>query len=171
MLEIYCGNGKGKTTAAMGLAFRALGRGKNVYILQFLKGDNSGELEAFAAFPQAMVAENPKQMKFLFQMTPEEKELCRQDCIRRFQEASVCIRSQHPFVVVMDELLDAIECGLVPEDEVLELISQCKGDCEFVLTGRRYSPAMEAQADYITRMEKVKHPYDQGAAPRAGIEF
>ena len=69
MLEIYCGNGKGKTTAAMGLAFRALGRGKNVYILQFLKGDNSGELEAFAAFPQAMVAENPKQMKFLFQIT------------------------------------------------------------------------------------------------------
>ena len=171
MLHIYCGNGKGKTTAALGLAVRTLGHGKSAYLAQFLKSDVSGELLFFADVPNMTILPNPDRIKFIFQMSEEEKLQCRADCTARFHRMVQDVEEKQPFLVILDELLDVTECGMLAEEELLAFLRQHATQREIVLTGRRYTPALEELAHYITRMDKVKHPFDQGQSGRKGVEY
>ena len=167
MLHLYCGNGKGKTTAAMGLALRAAGRGKRVVIAQFLKGADSGERLALAQLPQVTLLPVPDQIKFSFRMTDEE----RQAEAKRYQHLLQLIRQQARgcFLLVLDEACAAVNTGLLPLDDLLSCLDEVS--CEVVLTGRDPAPQLIDRADYITSMEAVRHPFDRGITARDGIEF
>lgn len=167
MLHLYCGNGKGKTTAAMGLALRAAGRGKRVVIAQFLKGADSGERFALAQLPQVTLLPVPDTVKFSFRMTEEE----RRAEARRYQDLLEQIRqeAQGCFLLVLDEACAAVNTGLLPLEDLLSCLDSL--ECEVVLTGRDPAPQLAERADYITSMEAVRHPFEQGISARKGIEF
>lgn len=167
MLHLYCGNGKGKTTAAMGLALRAAGRGKRVVIAQFLKGADSGERFALAQLPQVTLLPVPDTVKFSFRMTEEE----RRAEVRRYQDLLELIRqeAQGCFLLVLDEACAAVNTGLLPLEDLLSCLDGL--ECEVVLTGRDPAPQLVERADYITSMEAVRHPFEQGISARKGIEF
>lgn len=167
MLHLYCGNGKGKTTAAMGLALRAAGRGKRVVIAQFLKGSDSGERLAFSHLPQVTLLPVPDTVKFSFRMTDEE----RQAEAQRYQQLLRLVRQEahNCFLLVLDEACAAVNTGLLPLDDLLSCLDSL--NCEVVLTGRDPAQELVDRADYITSMEAVRHPFTQGVTAREGIEF
>lgn len=167
MIHLYCGNGKGKTTAAMGLALRAAGRGERVVIAQFLKGTDSGERYALAKLPQVELLPLPEQVKFTFQMDEQERLEASRRCRALLDEARE--RAKDCFLLVLDEACAAVNSGLLPLEELLDCLDNLT--CEIVLTGRDPAPQLLERADYITQMEPLRHPYQRGITARKGIEW
>ncbi len=168
MIHLYHGDGKGKTTAAMGLALRMAGRNRPVVIAQFLKGSDSGERAALALLPQVTLLKIPQSIKFSFQLSPQE----RQEEQIRYQDllAQLCTCCPPSTgLVVLDEVCDAINAGLLPLDPLLTFLQSTQA--EVVLTGRNPDSQLVALADYITCFEKQRHPYDKGCPARPGVEF
>ena len=167
MLHIYHGDGKGKTTAAMGLALRMAGRGRRVVIAQFLKCGDSGERFMLAQMPGMEVLPVPDCLPFTFQLTEEQQKQER----KRYADMLVRLGELAPQadLLVLDEVCDAIDYGLVDLAQVLRLLDHFSG--EVVITGRKGQPELLARADYVTGMEKVKHPYDRGMGAREGVEW
>ena len=167
MLHIYHGDGKGKTTAAMGLALRMAGRGKRMVVAQFLKCEDSGERLALAQLPGVELLPLPDCLPFTFQLTEEQRKQ------ERKRYAGMLIRlgelAAQADLMVLDELCDAIDCGLVGLEDVLLLLDRCSG--EVVLTGRQGQAELLLRADYVTRMGKEKHPFDRGVEARQGVEW
>ena len=166
MIHLYCGNGKGKTTAAMGLALRAAGRGERVVIAQFLKGADSGERYALAQLPQVELP-LPRQVKFTFQMGEQERLEASQWCRTLLEVARE--RGKNSFLLVLDEACAAVNSGLLPLKDLLDCLDNLT--CEIVLTGRDPAPQLLERADYITQMEPLRHPYQRGITARKGIEW
>lgn len=169
MVHLYTGDGKGKTTCAMGLALRMAGRGKRVVIAQFLKGGGSGERLAFEALPNVTLIPVPEQIKFVFAMSGEEKAEAAAEMQKILQAAARLAASCD--MLVLDEICGAVSTGLIPPEEVTALLDGCPEALEVVLTGRDPVPELVRRATYVTEMKKRKHPFDQGAAAREGIEF
>ena len=165
MVHLYCGEGKGKTTAAMGLALRMAGRGRAVVIAQFLKSSPCGELTAAERFPTLTVLRSKGIHKFTFQMNDEEKAVVARNCRKLFQEAVALAR-----LLVLDEVIDALR-GFLPQEELCAFLDERPAGLEVVLTGHSLPEALERRADYITHMVKEKHPYDRGVTARREIEF
>ncbi len=172
MIHLYIGNGKGKTTAAAGLAVRALGRGLKVLFAQFLKNRDTGEKLFLEKFPD-MLFFRPDQRHhvFLWNMTEEQLNDTKEDILKGWLSLKGEIFSKHWDVVILDEILDVIHNGLILESEVLELIINTPSGVEIVCTGRDASGIFREKSDYITHMEAVKHPYCIGIAARRGIEY
>lgn len=168
MIHIYWGDGKGKTTAAMGLALRMAGRGRPVAVAQFMKGKDSGERAALAHLPNVTLLEVPDQVKFTFSMTPEEFRAESARSLDLLTQAAVLARQPGWGLLVLDEVCTAVETGLLPLPAVLDCLDL---PTELVLTGHHPHPALLDRADYITRMEKLRHPYDRGISARCGVEF
>jgi len=169
MIHLYYGEGKGKTTSAMGLALRAAGRGQGVVVAQFLKGADSGERRALALLPQVVLLPLPDQVKFTFHMSPEERLAEGARNLALLSQADELARSGLYSLVVLDEVCAALSSGLLPLDPVLTLLD--RPGPELVLTGRDPHPALLLRADYVTCFHKIRHPYDQGVQARPGIEF
>ena len=168
MIHLYCGDGKGKTTAAMGLALRMLGRGRGVVIAQFLKGEDSGERRILEQLSGVTLLPVPGEVKFSFQLTAAEREAEAgryRELLDRAQEAA---RGAECGALVLDEVCAAVNTGLLPLEAVLSCLE--RAECEVVLTGRDPHPALTERADYITEMVKCRHPYDLGAPARPGVE-
>ena len=168
MVHIYWGDGKGKTTAAMGLALRMAGRGRQVVVAQFMKGQDSGERAALALLPNVTLLELPEQVKFSFAMTPQELQREAERSLRLLEQAAALARRPGWGLLVLDEACTAVEAGLLPLQAVLDCLDT---GAEVVLTGHRPHPALLDRGDYITRMEKLRHPFDQGVSARPGVEF
>ena len=163
MLQLYWGDGKGKTTAAMGLALRALGHGQRVSVVQFLKDGTSGEISLMRRCG-ATVRACPN-AKFTWQMTDAEKAEARANNNVALQAALA-----EPFeLLVLDEACAAVNTGLLPLEDLLACLDSL--ECEVVLTGRDPAPELMERADYITSMEAVRHPFEQGITARDGSEF
>ena len=171
MIHLYFGGGKGKTTAAMGLALRTAGRGGGVVIAQFLKGADSGERAALARLPGAALLEVPERVKFTFQMTRAEREAEARRSLSLLERAAALARKPGCGLLVLDEALDAVNAGLLPLPALLEALDQLPPETEAVLTGRDPLPQLLERADYITEMVKVRHPFDRGVSARPGVEF
>ena len=168
-IHIYMGEGKGKTTAAVGLALRFAGSGGQVLFTQFLKNPDSGEIKVLQDTAGITFLPGPPISGFTWNMTESELgALC-----RSYRDYLQAIRRQagHAGLLVMDEALAALQTGLIQEKILLDLLDDLKKDTEIVLTGRRPSPALLERADYITEMVKIRHPYDQGLPARRGIEY
>lgn len=169
MLHIYCGDGKGKTTCAMGLAVRAAGHGRKVVVAQFLKGGNSGERAVLEALPTVTCIPVPETIKFVFAMTDAEKEQTRAQMTAAFTQAAQLARNAD--LLVLDELCGAISTGMVPLADVLDFLDSRPEGLEVVITGRDPAPELVERADYITEMRKLRHPFDKGIDAREGVEW
>lgn len=170
LVHIYYGDGKGKTTAAFGLAFRCAGRGKRVVIAQFLKSGGSGEVAAAGRFPEITLVRGKAVQKFTFQMDDEEKAQTARDCAELFRQAAALAQSGDVRLLVLDEVIDAC-FGFLDVDEVARFLDGRRSGLEVVITGHALPEALEQRADYISRVGKEKHPYDQGVMARPDIEF
>lgn len=167
-IQVYTGDGKGKTTAALGLALRAAGHGLRTYIGQFLKGQMYGELEALRGHPLITVEQygTPNHWVRRDQVPPEQVARARQG-LERAREAML---SGQYDIVVLDEVNVAIWFGLLTVEEVLAFLDQRPAGVEIVLTGRRAPQELIDRADLVTEMREVKHYYQAGVPARAGIE-
>ena len=164
MLQLYWGDGKGKTTAAMGLALRALGHGQRVSVVQFLKDGTSGEISLLRRCG-ATVRACPN-AKFTWQMTDAEKTEARAN-----NDAALQAALAEPFeLLVLEEACAAYKSGLV-EEQLLKVAAVRAKTAEVVFTGREPAEWMQAAADYSTEMRAVRHPYEQGVTAREGVEY
>lgn len=171
-IHVYCGDGKGKTTAAIGLSVRSCGRGWPVVLSQFLKGSNSGELKILRTLDNYHIVEAPQQtMKFVFQMNDEEKAECRRQVQQHFHDTVAAVKEYGALLLIMDEVLDAVSLGMLDDEELADFLKNRPQELEVVMTGRAPTPCVEPLCDYITRMTKVRHPFDKGLNARNGVEF
>ena len=171
-LHVYTGEGKGKTTAAMGLALRGLGHGRKTLVAQFMKRGNSGELMALKTFEQARVLAAPPISGFTFRMTEEEKEAARRAQTAFALEALREIEAFEPQTIVLDELGMALSLQMVEEDAARRLIETALWYGETAVTGRNAPPWLTQKADYVSRIFAEKHPYEtEGLAARKGVEW
>ncbi len=168
-VHIYHGDGKGKTTCAIGLCIRAAGFGKEVVFAQFLKAKPSSEIKILESIDNIKVMRALKCDKFTFQMSEQEKKeatkshnemLC--EIIKEYEAKSI--------LLVLDEIIGAVSLGFVSEELLCGFIKN-NNNCEIVLTGRGPSEHLIELADYVSEIKKIKHPYDKGLAAREGIEF
>ncbi len=174
LIHVYHGDGKGKTTAAIGLAVRAAGTGIPVVAVRFIKTDRSGELVSLERLPGVHVIPTEKNFKFTIFMSDEEKGEARVLCTRMMESAfakALELAAEGSVLLVMDEILDAVNCCFVAKSRLIELLKGRLDGLEVVMTGRNPATELLDLADYITEMKKVKHPYDQGVRARKGIEF
>ena len=167
LIHIYCGDGKGKTSAATGLAVRAAGCGKQVLFARFLKNEDSGELE----IPEIHVIHLERSFGFYRTLTEEE-----QAEVRRMYEAlwhDIVRRAETDAydVLVMDEFMAAYNYGLIGHDAAFAFLREKPERLEVVLTGRDPDEALVELADYVSEIRKVKHPFDRGIRARRGIEY
>lgn len=169
MLQIYCGNGKGKTTAAFGQGLRAAGRGRRVVIAQFLKSADSGERFAMEFVPRVLLLPVPDHLKFVSQMDLIERAECEFQCGKMLKDAADL--AERNGVVVLDEVLDALDLKLISLDDLQECLNALPVGCEAILTGRKVPEELMQRADYVTECVKLKHPFDNGVAAREGIEY
>ncbi|WP_312644735.1 cob(I)yrinic acid a,c-diamide adenosyltransferase [Hydrogenoanaerobacterium sp.] len=170
LVHIYCGDGKGKTTAAIGLAVRAAGSGMKVALVQFLKGQQSSELNSLKLLPNITVIREQLSPKFTFQMDRRELEQTKAAHSRYLKTALELAKSGECDLLVLDELLGALSCSLIDEELLLELLEQKPPQLELIMTGRNPPQWLLDRADYVSEVRKVKHPYDNGVAARTGIE-
>ena len=167
LVQVYTGDGKGKTTAALGLALRASGHGMRTYIGQFMKGQQYGELDALRDHSYVTI-EQYGDVRCIRreEVTPEHVAQAR----RGLERARGAMLSGRYDIVVLDEVNVAIWFGLLTVEEVLALLDEKPEDVELVLTGRRAPEALIERADLVTEMREVKHYYRQGVVARPGIE-
>jgi cob(I)alamin adenosyltransferase len=171
LVHIYTGDGKGKTTAAIGLIIRATGHQKKVYLLQFLKGRITGEMNILKDIPLITIKRPNKSGKFIFQMNEKEKAELKSEVHQAWQELVRITRTSGYEVIVIDEIMGAITNNLVTLEEVIELIQNRDKKKELILTGRNAPEGLIELADYVTEMKMIKHPYQQDIPARKGIEF
>ncbi len=168
LVQIYTGNGKGKTTASLGLAFRAAGHDFRVYVMQFMKGQTVyGELEAARRLGSNITIEQVGRKAFVArEPDPQDLEMARQ----AFARARALVTSGDYDLVVLDEMNCVVDYGLIPLEEVKMLIRDKALHTELVMTGRNVHPDIIEMADLVTEMREIKHYYNAGQAARRGIE-
>jgi len=174
LLLVFTGNGKGKSTAAFGLALRAAGNRMPVKVVQFIKGAwKTGEREAIAAYLPDVEVEVGGRGFTSERLRDPKVEMSEHQLAARaaFQMAAEAVGSGRYQMVVLDEILGSIKAGLVTEDEVLELARSRPPELHLVLTGRGASPAVIDAADLVTEMREVKHHHAAGIPAQRGIEF
>lgn len=171
LIHFYYGDGKGKTTAALGLALRALGCGKRVVLVQFLKNTPSGELEALAHFDSMMVFRGKAGAHFTFAMTEEERRQTKAIHEDNLARAIALAQSGQCDLLILDEVTDALQTGMLGEALLRDAVLKKPDGLELVLTGHNAVDWLVQTADYVTEMKKHKHPFDRGVAAREGVEF
>ena len=170
-VQVYTGDGKGKTTAALGLGLRAIGRGFRVIMIQFLKGTFSGELEAVKRLsPDFQIIRFAQTEKFFHQLTEEEKAALKEKTREEMKTLRNYIGNICCTMLILDEIMAAIHAGLVSVEEVCKFIDEKPEGMELVLTGRAVPKEIADRADLITEMVPVKHYMDKGVPARIGIE-
>ena len=168
-IHMYYGDGKGKTTAAMGQAIRAAGYGLQVLVFQFLKDNSSNERKILEQIPGITCLPGREPVKFVSRMNGDEKAE-----LRHYNNKALdkIIKFCSPFdMLVLDEALCAIQLNVLSEEKMMSFLQHKPRGLEVVLTGHVVSQELLDLADYATMMMKVKHPYDKGKLAREGIEF
>jgi cob(I)alamin adenosyltransferase len=169
MIQVYTGDGKGKTTAALGLALRAIGHGRKVFMIQFMKGEErTGELIAAEKLAPLLTIKPMGRKGFVNQdnPNPEDKLLAK----KALDYAKELILSQAYDIIILDEVNVAVAFGLLPVGAVLELINLKPKALELVLTGRFADPKILEKADLVTEMKNQKHYFEKGVSDRVSIE-
>lgn len=170
-VHIYFGDGKGKTTAAIGQAIRAAGNNMNVVIVRFLKTEDSSELPVLRSIKGIHVIPIEKTFGFYYYLSEEEKKEAAVFYNGLFDNAITFVNNNSTDMIILDEILDAINLGIIDERDVLDFIERFKSGLEIILTGRNPSDILLNKAEYISKISKQKHPYDQGLNARKGIEY
>jgi len=165
--QVYTGNGKGKTTAAIGLAIRAAGAGLKVFIIQFIKMGDYSEIKALQRFSDLITVEQFGLGRFIKgKPTPEDIEAAQ----KGLERVTAVMASDEYNIVIMEEANVAANLGLFALDDLLKIIHNKPDDKELVITGRGASPRIIEKADLVTEMKEIKHYYQVGVRARVGIE-
>jgi len=167
-IHIYCGDGKGKTTAAMGLCVRAAGNGLKILLFQFLKANTSGELKIISGIPNITILKGPDKMKFTIDMTPAEKAQLKKYNNEIFETIKKMAAEYD--VLFLDEIIYAVSGGFFPEEKLIDFLKHKPDALEVIMTGQNPGQKLIDIADYVSEIKKIKHPYDTGAKARTGIE-
>jgi len=166
-IHVYTGDGKGKTTAAIGLGVRAAGAGLKVYMIQFMKGRRYSELDAIEKIPNFTVVQYGRD-EFVSKKNPAKIDI---DLAKQgFAHAHEIVKNGKQDIVILDEINVAIDYNLVTLDEVLKLVKEKPKHVEIVLTGRYAQQKLMKVADVVREMLEIKHPYQDGILARKGID-
>jgi len=170
LIQVYTGNGKGKTTAALGLALRAVGHGLKVLVVQFMKGNIAyGESESAQKLSPFLTIKRMGQKTFISRAHPIPTDL--QLAQEGFFIAKKAIENEEYDIVILDEINVAIDYGLIPLSDFLHLLDTKPSRVELILTGRNARPEVIERADLVTEMIDRKHYYREGVSARKGIEI
>lgn len=170
LVMVFTGNGKGKTTSALGMGLRAWGHGYKVLVLQFIKGGwEYGELKAFRKLDGLEM--RPLGLGFIKGNDEQELNRHREAAKLALAEVQQEITSGKWDMIILDEVVYAISYGLVHEEDILLLIDQKPPQLHLVLTGRNASARLIDKADLVTEMKEIKHPYTKGIQAQIGVEF
>jgi len=168
IVHVYTGPGKGKTTAALGLALRAVGAGFKVHIVQFMKGRRYSEIDAIETIPSLTISQHGRD-EFVSKENPAQVDI---DLAKKgFKYAKEIVKNSKYDMVILDEINVAVDYNLISVDDVLKLIEEKPEKVELVLTGRYAHPEIVKIADLVTEMLEIKHPYQHGGKARKGIDF
>jgi cob(I)alamin adenosyltransferase len=168
-IQVYTGNGKGKTTAALGLALRAAGYGFKTYFAQFLKGQPTGEIEAAKKLsPFVRIVQFGREGFITVKDGPDDEDMSRARA--GLEKALAAMLSGDYRIIVLDEVNTAVHFKILPEREVLDFLDKRPPGVEVVLTGRYAPDSFVARADLVTEMNCLKHYYERGIKARQGIE-
>ncbi|MCI9174634.1 MAG: cob(I)yrinic acid a,c-diamide adenosyltransferase [Lachnospiraceae bacterium] len=170
LVHIYHGDGKGKTTCGVGLCVRAAGAGMKVLVFQFLKKNDSSERNILKSIPNVTVMNGLDSAKFVFQMTEQEKEAAREFYENAFQVICEKVAEEGYGLLFLDEVIHAVNYGMLPEERLIDFLKNRPEGLEVVMNGYRPSEALQEAADYISWIQKEKHPFDRGVPERLGIE-
>lgn len=171
LLHIYCGDGKGKTTAATGLAVRAAGCGMKILFVRFLKNENSGELRILDSIPGIEVLRPSRSFGFYDTLSEKEKTELHRVYGILWREIVEKVESGSYHMLVMDEFTWAYSMEIVKREESVRFLESRPQNLEVVLTGRDPAAELLEMADYVSEIEKRKHPFDRGVCARRGIEY
>ena len=168
LIHIYTGPGKGKTTAAIGLGVRATGEGLSVYMIQFMKGRRYSEIDALEKIPLFTVKQFGRD-EFVSKEKPEQIDI---DLAKEgFDHAKTIIKEGKHDVVILDEINVAVDYNLIPVEDVQKLIEEKPKHVELILTGRYAPPNIVKEADLVSEILEIKHPYQHGVQSRKGIDW
>lgn len=168
-IHLYYGDGKGKTTAAMGQVVRAAGSGLQVLVFQFLKSNDSSERKILEQIPNIICLPGREPVKFVSRMNGDEKAEIRHYNNKALDEV---LKFCAPFdVLLLDEALCAVQLNVLSEEKLLSFLKHKPRGLEVILTGHAVTEELLEAADYVTEMTKIKHPYDKGIMAREGIEY
>jgi cob(I)alamin adenosyltransferase len=171
-VQIYTGNGKGKTTAALGLGLRAAGNKYRVYMVQFLKTGKTGELNGIEALkPYFQIFRFEKPRGFFWTLNEEEKKELKVEVQEAYNFICKTLNEESCDILILDEVLGALKNGLVDESQLLDLIHMKPENMELIMTGRNAPEALIEKADLVTEMKDIKHYMDKGITARKGIEY
>jgi len=173
LVQVYYGEGKGKTTAALGLALRAVGQGLRVYIAQFLKprSASSGEANIISRLGDDFVLERINENSFLGKISEELRAKSTELFARELPHLKNMLQQADYDLIILDEILNVLSLGLIKEGDLLELLEAKHPQVELILTGRQAPAWLLERADLATEIRLVKHPYQHGIKARRGIEF
>lgn len=171
MLHIYYGNGKGKTTAAVGLAIRAAGQGLNVLFVQFLKSEDTGERYLMREIENIDLTPCPLSIDFTYNMTEPQKAQTGKVFKELFDNSVKLALTRKYDMLILDEIFSAIQAGMLTESQLAAFLADAPKNLEIVLTGHNPSKHILDMGDYVSHIIKERHPYDKGLNARKGIEF
>lgn len=169
-VHIYYGEGKGKTSAAMGLLMRASGAGLRVIVVQFNKGSDSSEIKFLDKMGIASIKVQDESGYVPF-MDAEQKARCLKNYQHCLKQVFELVSDKSYDVVILDELLAAVETGMVEIQQAVELIQNKSPQTELIITGRYPTRELIEMADYVSEIKLIKHPYSKGVYSRLGIEY
>ncbi len=170
-VHIYTGDGKGKTTAAVGLGLRAYGRGFKVLLVQFLKSEPSGEIMAIEKLGSNFKSFRTKKVKgFFINMNDEKRQELKKSEQEAFQYAHEAVMSEEWDLVILDEVIGSLGIGLIELKSLIDLIKEKPNSVELVLTGRNAPAELIEFSDYVSEIKAVKHVFSKGVPAREGIE-
>lgn len=170
LIHIYEGDGKGKTTAAVGLSIRCSGSGGRVIFTQYLKDNQSSELKVLMSIDCIHVILANKEFGFYWNMSEEEKTEAKEVYSNLLQEAIKEAKSENYKMLVLDEIIAAYNLQLIDQEYLLDFLKNKPEHLEVIMTGRNPAEELLEIADYVSEIKKVKHPYDAGICARIGIE-
>lgn len=170
--QVYTGNGKGKTTASIGQGVRAVGNGLSVYMIQFLKGGFSGELEAIKKLePQFKIYRFEKERGFFWTLNEEEKIELKNEIKNAYNFCIEVMKNRKCDMLILDEIIGAFHNKLLSLEELAKLVDSKPNDMELIMTGRNVPEEIANKANLITEMREIKHYFNEGISSRKGIEY
>jgi cob(I)alamin adenosyltransferase len=169
-IHIYEGNGKGKSTAAIGLSIRCAGNGGKIIYTQFLKNNKSSELNILKNISNIQVVPSEKEFGFTWNLSGDQKKDAKRICKKLLEQVIDMASNQDCSMLVLDEIIATYNSELINQQDLLEFLKTKPEHLEVVMTGRNPSKELVELADYISEIKKVKHPFDKGIKARVGIE-